>query len=131
MAPKLQRINAEDFGDAPDWFRQFLDVLNPFLGDTTRAFSNNNTMKQIETFRIDTLSTLAATFAGNAVQLKNKLPGKPVEIRVGQVFCRTAGDSITSATSVQWDLLQNGLIRISYITGLNVSKSYDVTLIVE
>lgn len=129
--PTLKRISSEDFGEAPEWFRRFLDVLNPFLGDTSRAFTANATRRQVETFRLDTKSSLATTFASNAVQVKNKLPTKPIEVRCGQVFCRTAGDSITTATSVQWELLQNGLIRINYITGLNTSKSYDITLIIE
>lgn len=131
MAPTLKRIAGDQFEDAPEWFVQFLEQLNPFLGDTTEALTAANNKRQVETFRLNTLATLSATFANDAVKVKNRLQTKPKEVRIGQIFPRTAGDAITAATSVQWELLQSGLIRINYIAGLNTSKAYDITLIVE
>lgn len=90
MAPKLKRINAEDFSDAPDWFRRFIDVINPFLGDTTSAFQAANLVKQVETFRIVTTATVSDAFSSNKVQVKCKLRTKPVSVRVGQIYPLTS-----------------------------------------
>lgn len=235
--PSLKRVNGDDFSDAPDWFRRFLDTLNPFLGDTTDGFAAGNYKRQVEKFVLTTGPTVSSAFTSGSILVKNKLRTKPTEVRVGQLFNRGAGgviedawhtvtsftnswaqygdftygtigyykdalgtvhlrgllasgtlntaaftlpagyrpeygqiygtvaggafaelrvyndgtvvpvsgstawfslfgvtfraDTSVSTSAVNWELLQNGLIRINYISGLVPSTTYDVTLIVE
>lgn len=96
--PTLKRISGEDYPEAPDWFHQFLDTINPFLGATSNTLSGNltsaNFKRQIETFHIDTQSNVSATFSSGAIQVKNKLGVKPVEVRIGQIYPRTSGATL-------------------------------------
>lgn len=104
-APKLKRVSSEEYQDAPDWFRRFLDTLNPFLGDVSSTLGGGSIgrellRQQVETFRIDTESSLTNTFTNTKVAFKNKLGVKPVSVRVGQIYSRTAAPVTEEAWNV-------------------------------
>ena len=88
--PQLSSLSADDYPDAPEWFRQFLETLNPFVGDTTQALSGglnkDNIARQYETLTIETRAFAADTFANGAVQIKNRLSTKPTAVIVCQVY---------------------------------------------
>lgn len=88
--PSLRRVDGGDFSEAPDWFKRFLDTVNPFFNDTTSALAGgldrSNFRRQLETFRIDTQATLSSTFSDGKIRIKNKLGVPPREVRVGQIY---------------------------------------------
>ena len=133
--PKLRSIPIEDYAEAPEWFHRYLQQLNPFLTETTDLLTGNltsvNFKRQDEPpFILDTLGTLAATFAPGRVHIKNRLGIKPTDVRLVQCEPLTAGDSPLPGQPV-WQLLQNGMIQIDMIPGLTVSKRYRLTFRIE
>lgn len=127
--PSLKRVSFEDYPGAPDWFRSFLEVLNPFLNDVTTQAATQT--RQYATLTVETAATLDDTFANSRIRVKNRLGSKPMEVRVARVTPKSSGDSITSAVGVVWDLLGTGEIRILGLPGLNTSKTYEVVLAIE
>lgn len=118
--PSLKRVAGEDYPDAPEWFRRFLDTINPFLGDTVQGFSSSQSAKQVETFRLDTTGNVSDAFANGAVKLKNKLQTKPASVRAAQIFNRTAGaqgeDTAHAPTfSNSWTNFGSGWLSASYM----------------
>lgn len=133
--PKLKAISAEDFQDAPEWFRKFIETLNPFLTDVTNLLTGRltaeNLQRQVSTITVVTAASVPDTFANSRVRVKNKLAAKPIEVRIGQIVPKSQGDTLTAAVGLTWDYLQTGEIRIKGMPGLNASKTYDVTLVIE
>ena len=135
--PSLRRVSVEDYSEAPEWFKRFLTVLNPFLTDTAVALTGGldaiNLRRQTHTLTLTTEATLANTFTrGKGVLIANRLGTKPTEVRIGQIYPKTSGDALTAAVGLPvWELTSDNLIKIKYIGGLNVSCTYDITLVIE
>ena len=89
-APQLSRLSADDYPDAPEWFQQFVETLNPFVGDTTQALAGglnkDNIARQYEKITVETRAFAADTFANGAVQIKNRLGTAPTAVLICQVF---------------------------------------------
>lgn len=127
--PSLKRVSFEDFAGAPDWFRSFLEVLNPFLNDVTSEAAIET--RQYETLTVNTAASLPDTFANSRIRVKNRLRSKPMCVWVARVTPKTSGDSLASAVGVVWELLGSDEIRILGLPGLNTSKTYEVVLAIE
>ena len=132
--PKLRNVPMEDFKDAPEWFQRYLQVLNPFLADVTDSLNGNltsvNFKRQDEPpFILKTEATVADTFSEGKLKIKNRLGVTPTVVTLAQ--CEPLdGDSPTPGLPL-WQYLQNGLIQIDNIPGLNASKSYRLSFRVE
>lgn len=59
----------------------------------------------------------------------NPMKFRPQSVLVGQVIEKDKFKTITDPVSLHWDFL-DGSIRVKYITGLEASKKYEISLLI-
>ncbi len=128
--PRTRRISADDYQDAPDWFKRFLDQMNVYLGDSATAFDDiltENRSRQTEEVKF----TTSASGTVSNVKLKNRLPKVPVSVEIGQIR-PTSGSSSTAIAVGKpiWKMVTGNFISIDHIGGLSNSTEYRATFIV-
>lgn len=136
--PPVRRITKEDLRDAPDWINNLLYPLNTFMEAVYSALDANLTLGDNVAGAVSTISFTTRTDYLTASPLtdgfvtqnvSNPLKYKPRAVIVGQVIETEKFKTITDPVNIHWDYL-NGSIRIKYVTGLEVSKKYEINLLV-
>ena len=132
--PTLKRIGEELFRGAPDWFRRFLAVLNPFLDAVYLALSRQltfqeNIASQIREFTFTTKSTYTSGDF-DVLRFSTGLSERAIGVVLLQV--NEIADSepvIQSAVSLNW-IESQGSIVVRYVAGLENSKKYGLRLLI-
>ena len=127
--PILEIIRKEEVPEAPDWAERLFDVLNRFIETVVTIFSNNisyadNVNAQIYTDTINQ-NTLDQEYKIK-LTLKTKVQGVQL-----LSFVKDGGSfvSLTEAPFVNWEI-ENDLLRIHSITGMDSSSDYRMTLLI-
>ena len=131
--PSLKKLLREDLKDAPEWFDIVIQSFNTlvdavyFVLNKNVSFQDNISciIKEIEFY------TPADYLTGgfNQINTNNSLKRKIVAVICGQVkLSRTSYQPIKQAVSVDWQEL-DGVVSINYISGLEASKYYKISLI--
>lgn len=128
--PTIQRFKFEDFSGAPQWFANFLQSLNLFVGPVYDIINggvgySNLVVPRNFTKTITTPAAGAVTF-----NFTNPLTIVPTTVVLGNVY-KTGNPSLhpSSSSNVYWHFSQ-GTIYVDDIPNLTASTSYVVTLTV-
>jgi hypothetical protein len=140
--PTIKRLSIEDFQSQKAWISRLISPINEFIVSVVSSFNNNltfteNISAQVKTVRVKTAATVT-TGTGTlpnyvelleTVNFQSTMKDKPAAVWVGAV-AEVAGNPgpIFYATQVQWNY-RDGQIYISHVSGLGVSKTYDLVLI--
>lgn len=88
--PLWRKAALEDFPASPDWFRNFFNIINPFMDDTNRALLGQITIE--DNMMADKFTTAVTHNVTKTLKVdKTQLPGTPVAL----VFGDTGGEIIT------------------------------------
>lgn len=130
--PVLRRFLAEDYQDAPAWFGRFIGVLNQFMQEVVTIFSKNVSFgDNIQARSFNTSFTTPALYAtGSFDTIKFSWTGTslPVAVLIVGIY-RDDGSIITSSVGIPTWRYGEGLINISYISGLTASTKYNISLL--
>lgn len=129
--PPQKKILREDLKDAPSWISVVINVVNSFMGSTYNALNKNITYPDNIACQIKllTVKTTAAYPTMEEITFQSELSTKAIGCNIMQVFEKSTYTPPTGAVTVNW-IEDNGTIVIKNITGLDVSKTYMVRLIV-
>lgn len=120
LPPKQVQLDLSKFPNEP-WAKYLVDAINTFAVQTQQA---------IQSVPKETLKTLKFRTGGtvaNSFPIDIPVGGPLSTVRVAQVV--RGGTLAGSAVSVQWTMLSGGrLARITLITGLSPSTSYEIKL---
>lgn len=130
-APTITRIIPS--AAYPKWFNGCLSAINSFLIQVNSGLNKNltfdeNMVCQFYPLNLTTLSTYSAGDF-NTVKFTKDFKNKASGLFILQIAETGQSPSIIkSAVSVQWEAI-NGYIYVNYISGLEDSKSYAVSLL--
>ena len=137
--PPIRRITKEDLRDAPDWVNFLLYPLNSFMESVYSALDANLTLGDniagcgsctlsFKT-RSDYSTALVKKDGWELQTLSNPIRYKPTNVVIGNIIEKEGFSVITEPVNVFWDYL-NGSIRVKYITGLQDSTKYEISLLI-
>lgn len=137
--PPIRRITKEDLRDAPDWVQFLLYPLNTFMGSVYSALDANLTLGDnvagsgsitlsFKT-RSDYLTASPLKDGWESQNVASPMRYKPKNVVIGQLSETEKYSIITEPVSLHWDYL-NGSIRVKYISGLQPSTKYKVSLLI-
>lgn len=126
--PRTKSISAEAFDGAPDWFTQtFLPVINDHFRDTINALSRQLTLseniasKSIADLRVDVGASYAADVAPFPLLLASGFKVAHLIITKSNAL---DGSAFSTPVFPTWENTGDGRVKIRFLTGLAVSKSY-------
>jgi hypothetical protein len=132
--PSIQRFYADDYKEAPPWFKQrFLNTLNLFVFPTYNALNKNLTIGENINQGYTTISlTGSVTATDNTASFLNPIEGNPTGVDVVnvQIVGTPTQEYPTAAVQVFWSF-DGSSIQIGAVTGLANSVNYELTLRVE
>lgn len=120
-----RKLTLEDFKDQQEWIGKLLQTLNNFIGDVFQAMNNGLTVEDNLNQEIKELKFLndSTTFP---LDFKTKFNVYPKGLSV--ISCRDSSNvDLTTAPFVNWSF-NNGVIRITSITGLTSGRTYKMNL---
>ena len=134
--PNLRRILRQDVGDAPDYIYTMIDVINRFNEDVYSALNKRLTIEDnfsgnLITFTVNTLSTYPTDFT--PFNYNTNINKKANGVIVVKAINSSTNNftSIKNPVFVEWtDNLANGNLTIQYVSGLQPSTSYTITILV-
>jgi hypothetical protein len=132
--PSVGRFFAEDYRDAPAWFKsKFLSTLNLFAFPTFTALNSGITAENLNVQFYSTTFVGSATATSNAFSFQSAIQGTPVAVTLAQIQVVGAATPtyISSAVSVANWSYTGSTITIHSIPGLSNSVHYKLTLRVE
>ncbi len=115
--PDTKRILKDDHPDAPEWFGDVLETLNPFLTDTTEDFPQTASVSV--PMYLETRPNLADTFSASKLLFKNPLGHKPKSVVLSLVAPQFNVDytqeTWTAPTLLNsWTNYNNGYAPVGY-----------------
>lgn len=128
--PTTQNFKFEDYPDAPEYFAQFLNALNYFVGPINQMVNGGITYQNLMIPQLFTKVITTPASGSVMFNFTNPLKIQPKAVVPG--FISVTGNPSShpsAATSVYWHLSQNS-IYIDNIVGLSTSTSYTITLII-
>lgn len=141
--PTFRRFNREDFQKAPDWINRLLTPLNEFIRSIVNSYNNQltlneNLLAEVRTINVKTASSVTSGSGSpaqpnyvellRAVQVGMNLNFTPVGIVVLNCVDQANSRAINRyGVSVDWSF-REGIITINAVSGLEVDKTYAVTL---
>ena len=132
--PSIQRFYADDYKEAPSWFKQrFLNTLNLFVFPTYNALNKNLSVVDNLNQGYSTISlTGSATPTNNTASFLSPIQGDPkgVDVVNVQIVGTATQQYPTTAVQVFWSF-DGTSIMIGSITGLADNVNYQITLRVE
>lgn len=128
--PKFQRLNREDFKDAPEWINRLLYWLNLFVEYITIAFKNGITFDDNIQAQIKNFSILAGATADLCTaEFMSTLPVSPRGLLKMKVTQRSGNFVVlTDAVDIHWRY-DNGTVFITSVTGLTSGETYDFAVL--
>jgi hypothetical protein len=132
--PSIQRFYADDYKEAPTWFKQrFLATLNLFVFPTYNALNKNLTIAENLNQGYFTISVVgSSTPTNNTASFLNPIEGNPTGVDVVnvQITGTPTQQYPSAAVQVFWSF-DGTSIQIGAITGLADNVNYSLTLRVE
>lgn len=130
--PSIQRLYADDYASAPDWFRnQFVRTFNLFSQPVYRILNQgvnvpNNTTEEFYSF---TLTSTGVPIQDILSFVPKKFVGKPTGVIMCQCLVNTATVApVGNPVTFDWVFGSGGAIQILAIYGLTVNLSYTLTV---
>lgn len=130
--PSIQRLYADDYKSAPDWFRnEFIRTFNLFSQPIYSILNqgvdvNENTTDEFYSF---TLTSTGVPATDILSFVPKKFIGKPTGVIMCQCLANTATVSaIGNPVTFDWVFGSGGTIQILAIYGLTASISYTITV---
>lgn len=120
-----RKLTLEDFKDQQSWIGKLLQTMNNFFGDVFQAMNNgisieDNLYQEIKELKFLNDST---TFP---LEFKTKFNVYPKGLSV--ISCRdTSNADLAASPFINWSF-NNGVVRISSITGLTSNKTYTMNI---
>lgn len=120
-----RKLTLEDFKDQQSWIGGLLQAINNFFGDVFQAMNNgisvqDNLYQEIKEIKFLNDST---TFP---LEFKTKFNVYPKGLNI--VSCRDSSNAdLTAAPFANWTF-NNGIVRISSITGLTSGRTYTMNI---
>lgn len=137
--PTQKRILREDIKEAPSWIEKLLYPINSFMELVYSALNKNITFednisssqKTLTFLTLSTYSSATPKVEGfDPLTFNHNLKYKPSTVILQQiVVSEDLYEVITDPVTIQWQEI-NGVIYITYITGLKDFKSYTVRFLV-
>lgn len=137
--PTSKKVLREDLKDAPGWIDRLLSPLNSFMESIYYALDKNLTytenlacnVKTIEFTTLPTYGSLPVLDNWQVQKFTHSLKSKPFGVSLERVQEKSNTYAvITNPVSLDWNEA-NGVISINYVTGLEPSKTYILTLLVK
>jgi hypothetical protein len=132
--PSIQRFYADDYKEAPSWFKgRFLATLNLFVFPTYNALNKNLTVNENlnEDYAFINV-TGSSTPTNNTASFLNPIEGDPTGVTVVNVqITGTPTQTYPSAAVQVFWTFDGTSIQIGTITGLADNVTYQITLRVE
>jgi hypothetical protein len=130
--PTIQRIYADDFAMAPDWFRQnFIQTFNLFSQPVYNILNQGVSVSEntVEEFYSFTLTSTGVFSKDIFTFTPKKFVGKPN----GVILCQCVANTNTvtpigSAVAFDWVFGNGGTVQIIAIYGLTSGISYTLTV---
>lgn len=131
--PTITRLFAEDYKDAPDWFKsKFVSTMNLFLQPVYGILNQgvnvtNNTTDEIYNF---SFTCNSATASNNTISFQpRKFIGKPFGVIIAQCYDTTTSipTAIGNPVTIDW-YFNGGFVIILAIYGLTSGHIYSITL---
>lgn len=131
--PSLKKLLREDLKDAPEWFDVVIQAFNTlvdavyFVLNRNVSFQDNISciIKEIEFYTPADYDTGGF----NSFTVNNSLKRKIVAAICGQVkYSRIGYQPIKQAVTLDWQEL-DGVVSINYVSGLESSKYYKISLV--
>ena len=130
--PTIQRIYADDFRQAPDWFRnEFIRTFNLFSQPIYNILNQGvNVMENtLEDFYTFTLTSTGVPATDKLSFIPKKFFGKPTGVILCQCVANTATvQAIGNPVTFDWVYGSGGTIQILAIYGLTVGVQYSLTV---
>ena len=129
--PSTKRFIVEEFKEQRPWIEKLLGPLNDFILNVNNAFNNNLTFTEnlssqisVVKFQTDSSGNIFGDYS-----FKNNLKGNAVGVWIVRIQDTAANPvAVTSGVFVDWSN-GDGQIIINNVTGLGVSKEYNITFI--
>lgn len=138
--PNQKRITREDLREAPNWIVRLLTPLNSFMETVYYALNRDITyteniacqIKEIDFTTQADYSTASPVVDGfPPLQFTHTLKTKPIGVEKLQIIENGNADTvITEVVSLDW-YSSNGVVYITYITGLKDSTEYTIRVLVK
>lgn len=132
--PTLQRLYADDFKNAPDWFRDdFIRTFNLFSQPVYNILNQGvditqNTLGEIYQFNLTSTGT-AITDIFSFVP--KKFIGRPNGVIIGQCVANTSvPTAIGNPVTLDWVYGSGGTIQILAIYGLTLGVNYTFNVLI-
>lgn len=135
LLPTLKKVQRADLGtDIPLWTEGILSYLNQFTEEIYSAFNRNITIPenikgQIKILEFRTASDYISSQTFVEQTFLNSLGRKMQVLFVGNVVDESNISYKYEGLSVSWQDNGNGTITVRYISGLQDSKNYKITLL--
>jgi len=134
--PTIKRVQRSDLGaDIPVWVDSLLSPINQFIEEVYSAFNRNltipeNVKGQIKTITFRTPSNYTSSSKGfDEITYLNTLGRKTQVLIIGYIEEIGTPKKKHDAITLSWYDNNDGTISIQYITGLDNSKQYNITLL--
>lgn len=124
----INQIKREDLPEAPDWINKLIGPINMFMENVYRALDNNLTFQEniVGVFKEIYVSTDDLPYL-----MVNPLKVKPKAVLVGQVRQDVGYHADeTTAMMADWEITEDGKIKIHNLAGLDTNKHYIQLLII-
>lgn len=135
LLPTLKKVQRADLsGDVPQWIDGILSYINQFTEEIYSAMNRNitipeNVKGQIKVLEFRTASDYISAQTFEEQTFLNSLGRKMQVLFVGNVVNESNLTYKYSGLSVSWQDNGNGTITVRYISGLENSKNYRITLL--
>ena len=133
--PTIKRVQRSDLGaDIPVWVDSLLSPINQFIEEVYSAFNRNltipeNVKGQIKNLTFRTPSNYTSSKGFDETTYLNTLGRKTQILIIGYIEEIGNPKKKHDPTTVSWYDNNDGTISIQYITGLENSKQYNITLL--
>lgn len=129
--PVVKKILREDLKDAPPWISAIIEPINSFMESVYQTLNHNITYSENFAGFIKeiTYTTTSAYPMMDNIEFTNELKTKATGLQLLQAYERTNYLPAPGPVYVPW-VESNGKIVLSYITGLEASKTYVIRLLV-
>ena len=132
--PTIKRVQRSDLGsDVPVWVDSLLSPINQFIEEVYSAFNRNltiaeNVKGQIKTITFRTPSNYTSKGFDEITYL-NTLGRKTQILIIGYIEEIGTPKKKHDAVTISWYVNNDGTISFQYMTGLDNSKQYNITLL--
>lgn len=129
--PVVKKILREDLKGAPPWISAIIEPINSFMESVYQALNHNLTYTEnLATFVKEITYTTTASYPMmDNIEFTNELRTKATGLQILQVIEKVDYRPAPGPVYVPWKD-ENGTIVLSYITGLEASKTYIIRLLI-